>query len=234
MEQELIQLIAKNILFVKAANQLGELNDLLREHRMRIEGIPLEDIPESMGNRVLDKNLIHDPHTLKILQAQGVYTLSQLLDMGLEKFSSLPNIGKGRIVKLKGDLYSHGIEDFGPVTITECIDNEFRDIDLIKFHILTRDEIAQLVEYCKWAISYLQANCHISSFTIDNYTGSLRCYTLEAYNDLSYELEAKKLRRTEQGKSMFKHIVPILTKLHDPEVLLPINKWWEESIVDKL
>ena len=63
MEQELIQLIAKNILLVKSANQLGELNDLLREHRMRIEGIPLEDTPESMGSRVLDKNLIHDVST---------------------------------------------------------------------------------------------------------------------------------------------------------------------------
>ena len=41
-------------------------------------------------------------------------------------------------------------------------------------------------------------------------------------------LEAKKIRRTEQGKSMFKHIVPILTKLHDPEVLSTVDRWWEE------
>ena len=234
MEQELIQLIAKNILLVKSANQLGELNDLLREHRMRIEGIPLEDTPESMGNRVLDKNLIHDPHTLKILQAQGVYTLSQLLDMGLEKFSSLPNIGKGRVVKLKSDLLSHGIEDFGPVTLDECIDNDLNTFNLIKYGILTREEIAQLDAYCKWALSYLEANCRLSSFTIDSYMNTINYRTLEAYRELSNMLEAKEIRRTEQGKSMFKSIVPVLTKLHDPEVLLPINKWWEESIVDKL
>lgn len=228
MEQELIQLIAKNILLVKSANQLGELNDLLREHRMRIEGIPLEDTPESMSNRVLDKNLIHDPHTLKILQAQGVYTLSQLLDMGLEKFSSLPNIGKGRIVKLKSDLLSHGIEDFGPVTLDECIDNDLNTVNLIKYGILTHEEIAQLYEYCKWALSYLEANCRLSSFTINSYMNTINYRTLEAYRELSNMLEAKKIRRTEQGKSMFKHIVPILTKLHDPEVLSTTDRWWEE------
>jgi len=234
MEQELIQLIAKNILLVKSANQLGELNDLLHDHRMKIDGIPLEDTPESMGSRVLDKTLIHDVTTLKILQAQGVYTLSQLLDMGLQKFSSLPNIGKGRVVKLKSDLLSHGIEDFGPVTLDECIDNDLNTVNLIKYGILTHEEIAQLYEYCKWALSYLEANCRLSSFTINSYMNTINYRTLEAYRELSNMLEAKEIRRTEQGKSMFKHIVPILTKLHDPEVLLPINKWWEESIVDKL
>ena len=228
MEQELIQLIAKNILLVKSANQLGELNDLLREHRMRIEGIPLEDTPESMGSRVLDKTLIHDVTTLKILQAQGVYTVSQLLDMGLEKFSSLPNIGKGRVVKLKSDLLSHGIEDFGPVTLDECIDNDLNTVNLIKYGILTYEEIAQLDEYCRWALSYLEANCRLSSFTINSYMNTINYRTLEAYRELSNMLEAKKIRRTEQGKSMFKHIVPILTKLHDPEVLSTVDRWWEE------
>ena len=228
MEQELIQLIAKNILLVKSANQLGELNDLLREHRMRIDGIPLGDVVGSDGSQVLDKNLIHDVSTLKVLQAQGVYTLSQLLDMGLQKFSSLPNIGKGRVVKLKSDLLSHGIEDFGPVTLDECIDNDLNTFNLIKYGILTREEIAQLDEYCKWALSYLEANCRLSSFTINSYMNTINYRTLEAYRELSNMLEAKKIRRTEQGKSMFKSIVPVLTKLYDPEVLSTTDRWWEE------
>lgn len=231
MEQELIQLIAKNILLVKSSNQLGELNDLLRDHRMKIDGIPLDDTDESISSRVLDKNFIHDPSTLKILQAQGVYTLSQLLDMGLQKFSSLPNIGKGRVVKLKSDLLRHGIEDFGPVTLDECIDNDFNTFNLIKYGILTREEISQLDEYCKWALSYIETNCRLSSFTVDSYMNAINYRTLEAYRELSDMLEAKKLRRTEQGKNMFKPIVPILTKLHDPEIIYATataNKWWEE------
>lgn len=228
MEQELIQLIAKNILLVKSANQLGELNTLLRDYRMKIDGIPLGDTAGSDGSRVLDKNIIHDVATLKILQAQGVYTVSQLLDMGLEKFSSLPHIGKKKVVRLKSDLYSRGIKDFGPVTLKECIDTEFRNIDLIRYNILTHDEIGQLSEYCKWAISYLQANCHISSFTVDSFMNEIRYRTLDAYNDLSYELETRQLRRDEQGKRMFKPIVPILAKLQDPEIRHPITEWWNE------
>lgn len=228
MEQELIQLIAKNILLVKSANQLGELNNLLRDYRMKIDGIPLGDVTGSDGSRVLDKTLIHDVATLKILQSQGVYTVSQLLDMGLEKFSSLPHVGKKKVVRLKSDLYSRGIKDFGPVTLQECIDTEFRDMDLIKYNILTHDEIVQLSEYCKWAVSYLQANYHISSFTVDSYMNTIRYRTLDAYNELSYELETRQLRRDEQGKRMFKPITPILAKLQDPEILHPITEWWNE------
>ena len=232
MEQELIQLIAKNILLVKSANQLGELNDLLHEHRMRIDGIPLEDTSESMGSRVLDKNIIHDVATLKILQSQGVYTVAQLLDMGLEKFGSLPHVGKKRVVRLKSDLYRCGIKDFGPVTLKECTDTEFRNIDLIRYNILTHDEIAQLSEYCKWAVSYIQTSYPISSFAVDIYMNDICYRTLDAYNDISYELEVKSLRRDEQGKRMFKTIVPILAKLQDPEILHPITvsgvEWWNE------
>ena len=228
MEQELIQLIAKNILLVKSANQLGELNTLLRDYRMKIDGIPLGDTTGSDGSRVLDKTWIHDVTTLRVLQAQGVYTVSQLIDMGLEKFSALPNIGKGRVAKLKRDLYSHGIKDFGPVTLKECVDNEFTNVELIKYNILTREEIAQLSEYCKWAVSYLGANYRMSSLSVASNTSEIRCKVLNAYNDLSYELETKQLRRDEQGKRMFKLIVPILAKLHDPEILHPITEWWTE------
>ena len=92
----------------------------------------------------------------------------------------------------------------------------------------TYEEIAQLDEYCRWALSYLEANCRLSSFTINSYMNTINYRTLEAYRELSNMLEAKKIRRTEQGKSMFKHIVPILTKLHDPEVLSTVDRWWEE------
>ena len=219
MEQELIQLIAKNILLVKSANQLGELNRLLRDHRMKIDGIPLGDVVGSDGSQVLDKNLIHDVSTLKVLQAQGVYTLSQLLDMGLEKFSSLPNIGKKKVVRLKCDLHNHGINDFGYVTLKECIDAELNNRDLVRYNILNEEDLAAIVAYCRWAIE--RGGWYYFPSTIEY-------MPLEYYREISFRLEDAALRRDEPGKSMFKSIVPVLTKLYDPEVLSTTDRWWEE------
>lgn len=221
MEQELIQLIAKNILLVKSANQLGELNTLLRDYRMKIDGIPLEDTPESDGSRVLDKTLIHDVATLKILQSQGVYTVSQLLDMGLEKFSSLPNVGKKKVVRLKCDLYSRGIEDFGYVTLKECIDAELNNRDLVKYNILNEEDLAAIVAYCRWAIERGGWCRYYLPFTV-------AYMPLECYKEISLRLEDALLRRDDLGKLNFRSIVPVLAKLYDPEVLSTVDRWWEE------